>query len=350
MDPSIFYEDGPIATRIDEGALIVDGERLATTLPFKAIIYSEQADRLADIQIRTSRYQANAEICLRPKYPLQLKPGRWVTWESQKYGTRTFLVISKRLGAIGDISVRPSHAAGDRRRRLRPDGIRDRADGDVAARHSDYASELDNFLAQPYILMRRKPPAKCPLSRTSWDAVEDTTITGIQFEYWPVAQPTNVVQDNVSADFTVKHLTVGVISSTAYEGRYRLVSDPPRAIPWVSWGPVTTPAASETDVTVKLGNLSPGVRAELQRLPAIQALLTAKMQQLAAAVTEEARQATDARVVAVRDGNAQAVAMSELSAGSGDLLWRDRCSSVGNDIAASDCRRHRRRRSLAHDG
>lgn len=312
IDPDIFYEDAPIATRIDTGALAEDGERLAVSLPFKAVTYSEQADRLADIQTRASRYQANADIALRPKF-IALKPGRWVTWISDKYGERTFLVMSKRLGAIGSSSVRNVYLA------LQEigEGVFDPTAYETVPTTTlppgtpDYAAEVDNISVTAWSLTSESSGAIAAI-KVTFDEILDTTIVAVDFEYWPTAQPAEVMYATLLMPATAIYLT-GVISSTEYQGRYKLRSDPPRNIPWVSFGPVTTTAVA-LDITVTLAQLSPTVRTMFQGLLAQQELARQKLQQLATAVLDGITQASSANGVAVRQGNANAAALTELEA------------------------------------
>lgn len=319
IDPSIFYGDAPIATRIDEGALIEDNERLAVSLPFKAVTYSEQADRLADIQIRASRFQANAEICLRPRF-LAIKPGRWVRWNSAKHGDRTFLVVSKRLGAIGSSAVRNVYltlqeiGAGV----FDPTAYETVPTAPLPPGTPDYASEVDNIVVQPYVLTSESA-GEIPAIRVAFDEILDESIVAVDFEYWPTAQPTEINYDTLPMPATVKYLTVGVISNTEYKVRYKLRSEPPRTIPFVGPYTVTTPEAAATDITVKLANLSPSVKALIQSALAQVALAQAQLQQLAASVVDGTTQASQAQKIAVRFQDATAAAMSVLNATISDI-------------------------------
>ena len=75
-----------------------------------------------------------------------------------------------------------------------------------------------------------------------WDAVGLDNVDGIEFEFRDDA--TNVVVARVTtSNIEAGRVTVtaGILPSTAYEGRARLVIDRPRS--WTSWTPVTTPAA-----------------------------------------------------------------------------------------------------------
>lgn len=105
-----FYETKDAATRIDTGALAEDRETLASAIPYGAVTDPKQVDRLADIAIRGARYQASAEITVHPKFLDMIKEGRWLRWNSAKYGDRTFQVLTRQLGGINtdgarDISI-----------------------------------------------------------------------------------------------------------------------------------------------------------------------------------------------------------------------------------------------------
>lgn len=106
VSPEDFYETKDAATRIDAGALAEDRETLASAIPYAAVTDVRQVDRLADIAIRGARYQASAEIVVHPKFLDTIKEGRWVRWNSAKYGDRTFQVLTRQLGGINTDGAR----------------------------------------------------------------------------------------------------------------------------------------------------------------------------------------------------------------------------------------------------
>jgi hypothetical protein len=106
VSPDLFYETTPLATRIDAIALAQDRERLASKVDYTAVTDPRVGDRLADIAIRASRYQANGSFVVRPKF-LGLQVGQWVEWQSVRYKrTIRFQVHTKSLGAMGSDGVR----------------------------------------------------------------------------------------------------------------------------------------------------------------------------------------------------------------------------------------------------
>ncbi|MBX3580843.1 MAG: hypothetical protein KF810_02965 [Rhizobiaceae bacterium] len=308
-DPNSFYERAPLATRVETGARAVDGERLAVSLPFPAVTKPDQADELCDIALRANRYQANADICLKPKW-LRIQAGRWVRWNSAKYGDRTYLVMQKRLGAFGTANVRKVYPA------LQEvgSGIFDATGYETVPTSPappgtpDYQSELDNFNVLPWVLTSEAVGER-PAIKLTYDAIEDVTITHVEFEYWPSAQEEEVQRDSALADFTVKYLAVGIISNTEYKVRYRLRSDPQRDIPWVGPLTVTTPAADTTDIAVQMARLSEGARQTIQEVIARLNLSDARMEQIAMNGAEVAGSVSWESAVSRRFRDALAIAL-----------------------------------------
>lgn len=106
VSPDLFYETTSLTTRIDAVALAEDRERLASKVDYTAVTDPRVGDRLADIAIRASRYQANGSFTIHPKF-LSLQVGQWVQWVSARYGrTIRMQIHSKSLGAMGSDSVR----------------------------------------------------------------------------------------------------------------------------------------------------------------------------------------------------------------------------------------------------
>ncbi|MBZ9980392.1 phage tail protein [Mesorhizobium sp. BR-1-1-8] len=241
LEPDNFYEQTPLAVRIDDLALSADGERLAVSVPYSAVNRSEVADRLADIAFKASRYQGNAEITIHPKFLADANAGRWIEWDSAEYGTVTFQILEKRLGPLGDKGARNITLT----LQEVSDGIFDPTAYETAPPDAvvpgagDYQSELENYHLDPIIIETATGSQRAAI-RASWDVIEDVTISFVEFQYRPVDQPDAIMGETATSDQTVIQLVSGVISLSDYEVRYRLVSDPPRTIPWTDWVQVTT--------------------------------------------------------------------------------------------------------------
>lgn len=189
FEPKNFYEQTPFAVRIDADALAEDGERLAVSIPLDAVNDSVVADRLADIQFKASRYQANGEICIHPRFLADAQVGRWVEWDSAAFGTRTFQITEKSLGPFGEKATRNIYLT------LQEvgEGIFDSTayttvpvDADSPGA-PDYAASASNFRAIPVLLQVPDTTTQKSAIRFSWDAFDDVTVTAVDVEYRPHA-------------------------------------------------------------------------------------------------------------------------------------------------------------------
>ncbi|TPM59161.1 hypothetical protein FJ959_09845 [Mesorhizobium sp. B2-2-4] len=241
-DPTTFYEPLPLATRTDADAFAADRERLAASIGYEAVTDPAVGDRLNDIALRASRYQGNAEICLRPKF-LGLKVGQWIRWQSDKADgfDKSFQILRRRLGPLGPKACRAVYLTVQEVGEgiFDPTAYQTLPPDSVVPGAPDYQSELENYHLDPIIMQTATGSQRAAL-RGSWNAIEDITIDRVEFQYRPVDQPDAVMGETATADQTVAQLTAGVISSSDYEARYRLQSKPPRTIPWTDWVQVTT--------------------------------------------------------------------------------------------------------------
>lgn len=293
-----FYQSVPFSTRIDTAALAADRERLAVSIPFSAVTVPECVDRLADIAIRASRYQGSADLVLRPKF-LGLKPGQWITWNSARHGTRVMQVISKQLGALAANGARNVYLALQEVGAgvfdptayvtVPPDGI--------GRGEPDFLSELDNFQVSPFTV-ENEDGKRYPAIRSTWNDINDPTVIGIDFQWRPKAQPEALQEDDRKSDRTDAILSNGVISSTPFQVRTKLVTHPYRVVPWSVWHEVMTPDAQFNDISVFLANLQNDLRDYLQDRQREHDALVAEWQNVSALIAaRNAADVTDRRMV-----------------------------------------------------
>lgn len=321
IDPSSFYQAMPLATRIDGVALATDGERLAVPLSFSAVTEPACVDRLADIALRASRYQASADLCLRPKF-LALRPGQWVTWTSTRFGwTKQFQVLSKRLGAFGPTGTRnvflslqevgagifdPTEYV-----TVPPDGVLQGA--------PDYLAEVQGLLVAGVKVEDEETGNQFPAIRASWNAIGDPTVVGVDIRYRPKSQPDAILyHPTVPDDVTVATIADGVVSDTRYEVSTRLVTLPYRVTSWTAWVEIQTPDAPRTDIAVTLRNVSDDIYQTLVRYRADMDDLRAQLRMLAEGADEVGGRVADEHYVAKRFRDAAAIALSELTAAISD--------------------------------
>lgn len=241
VSPDDFYETKDAATRIDEGALAEDRETLASAIPYAAVTDVRQVDRLADIAIRGARYQASAEIVVHPKFLDTIKEGRWVRWNSAKYGDRTYQVLTRQLGGINtdgarDISIalqQISNGVFD------PTAYETNPPNIIVVPPPQYLAEVQNFDVIPTIV-KADGAGELPGARLLWDTIDDISVVGVDIEYWPANDPSQVFKRFVTWDVVNVLLVEGLTSLTDWFVRTRLRVDNGRSVAWSAAKPFRT--------------------------------------------------------------------------------------------------------------
>jgi hypothetical protein len=236
-----FYETKDAATRIDTGALAEDRETLASAIPYGAVTDPKQVDRLADIAIRGARYQASAEITVHPKFLDMIKEGRWIRWNSAKYGDRTFQVLTRQLGGINtdgarDISIalqQISNGVFD------PTAYETNPPNIVVVPPPQYLAELQNFDVLP-IIVKADGGGELPGARLLWDPIDDISVVGVDIEYWPANDASQVFRKFVTWDVINVPIVEGLTSLTDWFVRTRLRVDNGRSVAWSAATPFRT--------------------------------------------------------------------------------------------------------------
>nr|WP_278374907.1 DUF1983 domain-containing protein [Brucella anthropi] len=251
VSPDDFYETKDAATRIDAGALAEDRETLASAIPYAAVTDVRQVDRLADIAIRGARYQASAEIVVHPKFLDKIKEGRWVRWNSAKYGDRTFQVLTRELGGVNtdgarDISIALQEISNGV---FDPTAYETNPPNIIVVPPPQYLAEVQNFKVIPFIVVA-DGQGEIPAARLLWDSIDDISVIGVNIEYWPANDPSQVFTRFVTWDVTNVILSEGLTSLTDWFVRTRLRVDNGRAVAWSAATPFTTLNARGDDSPV----------------------------------------------------------------------------------------------------
>ncbi|WP_433762626.1 phage tail tip fiber protein [Brucella anthropi] len=241
VSPDDFYETRDAATRIDAGALAEDRETLASAIPYAAVTDVRQVDRLADIAIRGARYQASAEIVVHPKFLDTIKEGRWVRWNSAKYGDRTYQVLTRQLGGINtdgarDISIalqQISNGVFD------PTAYETNPPNIIVVPPPQYLAEVQNFFAIPIVVVA-DGQGELPGVRLIWDPIDDISVVGVDIEYWPANDPSQVFTKFVTWDVINVPIVEGLTSLTDWFVRTRLRVDNGRSVAWSTTTAFTT--------------------------------------------------------------------------------------------------------------
>ncbi|MFC7067463.1 phage tail protein [Brucella rhizosphaerae] len=262
VSPDLFYETTSLTTRIDALALAQDRERLASKVDYTAVTDHRVGDRLADIAIRASRYQANGSFTVHPKF-LALQVGQWVQWQSDRYNRTIKLQIhSKSLGAMGSDSVRDVSISWQEV----GDGIFDptayatNPPIPIPNGQPDYLGEVQNFNAIPNKVVS-EAGQEYPGIRLFWDTIEDGTVEGVDILYWPDNDPSQLFSNYVTRDVTVFQIVNGLTSLSDWWVRTRLrVAAGTRPVAWAVAEKVRTLDASGDDSLVDYERLDGDVK------------------------------------------------------------------------------------------
>lgn len=234
VSPDAFYETTPLATRVDANAQLQDRERFASKVDYTAVTDPRVGDRLADIAIRASRYQASASFCVHPKF-LELKVGQWVTWQSNRYSfTKIFQVLTKSLGALGADGTRDVtlalHEVGNGI--FDPTSYTTNPPVPTPVGDPSYLAEVQS----PQIIANIVVGAtgdEHPGIRVTWTEIKDLSVTGVDIQYWPDTDVSQVFNQFVTKDVTTVQLTDGLTSLTQWWVSTRLrVASGTRAVAW----------------------------------------------------------------------------------------------------------------------
>lgn len=312
-DPDQLWSMIGYETQTSPALVALDRRTRDIAIDFPMVRSKDQAAQLARIYLDENRYEATAELVLRPRW-LVLEPGDWIAWNSARYGNRTYMVTGLSLASHDadgprNVSVTLQEVDG-----AIYDGIT--APPIVAPMPPGapvLLSEVQDFNLAPVTVLG-DDGRLLPAIRAAWSNINDVTVTYVDVQYWPVAQPTSVFTKRVPVDQTVATLSEGVVRATEYKVRTRLVTQPPRLIVWSAGETITTDMIPDADVEVYLANLKGDAYGALLRG---RADLTAIQQKMDAFVRDTSvgfGSQTLANAVAVRTANASAAAISELAA------------------------------------
>lgn len=223
-------------------------------IDFPQVPSKDQAAQLAGIYLEENRYEASAELVLRPRWQV-LEAGDWIAWNSARYGNRVYQVTSLSLASLDadgprNVSVSLQEVAG-----AIYDGI---TAPPIAAPWPPgepvWLSEVQSFSVLP-VSVAGADGRVLPGIRAAWETIDDETVTYVDIQYFPVAQPASVFTRRVPVSQTVAILVEGVVGSTQYRVKTRLITEPPRLTVWTAGELVTT-----FDISVDLADFNAGLR------------------------------------------------------------------------------------------
>lgn len=221
--------------------LAVDRRTRDLAIDFPMVRLARQAAQLAYIYLYENRFEITATVTLRPRFQ-SLEEGDWVTWNSEEYGTFTYIITSKSLRSLEsdgprNVVLKLQQRDGGIYSGITPVPIVFPTPNDGPV----YLAEVQSF-GIVAVNVQGALGRALPAIRASWTPTipVDVTITAIELIYYPTAQPGQVLTKTVPADRSVAILDSGVVSNTNYTVQAKIITNPSRVTVFNAGANVTT--------------------------------------------------------------------------------------------------------------
>lgn len=263
-------------------------------LDFPTVPYKAQANQLASIYYKENRYEATAEIVVRPRFQT-IKAGDWIRWNSARYGDRIYMVASRSIKALASDGPRNVVLS-----LVERDGAIYDSVGVLPPEipfppgEPVYVNELQDYAIIPVKAIGADGRSYAAF-RLSWSSIVDPTVTSVEFRWRIKTEPTNIFSRTVQADALIAFIQEGIVSLTLYEFSYRVIVAGRVQPAWTGWAEITSVDGGNDDLEVGLGDLKKEVTDVFEELfrgwedsrSLLEQVLTD--QQLHGAVAESAR-------------------------------------------------------------
>ncbi len=263
-EPGNMWSPAGYDVQTSTAIVAIDRRSRDVALSFGMVFSKGQANQLASIYFNENRYEATAEVVLRPGFR-NVKTGDWVFWDSRNEKRRgVYMVQGRSISALD--SDGPRNVALSLQERS---GLIYKAVGVIPPTipipndQPIYLNELQDFAITP-VLGIGSDGRSYPAFRLSWAKIEDVTIRAIDFEYWLKSEPQNVISRTISADKLVALLQEGILSLSDYQFRYKFVADRPTS--WIQPITVRSLDGGNADLEVGLEHVRDDVKSVLTGL------------------------------------------------------------------------------------
>lgn len=262
LDPGNLWSPVGYDQQSDPTQVSIDRRTRDVQINFDTVRSKRQANQLASIYYNENRYEATADVVLRPRFQT-VKVGDWVRWNSARYGDRVYMVQSRSIRALSSdgprnvvLSLQERDAAIYAKAGLVAPVV------PIPNGQPVYLNELQDWAVIP-VVATGADGRSYPAFRLSWSAIDDVTVRGVNFEWWVANEPQNKFQRRVEADETISLVQEGILSVTDYQFRHKLIAD--RVTNWA--GPKSaTSLDGGSSFLVELEDLADEIRDDLETL------------------------------------------------------------------------------------
>ena len=258
-EPDFVYQPVGYDEQTLPATVAIDRRTLDVNLNFPMVTSKRQAEQLASIYFNENRREAEKTIVVQEKWQV-LSMGDWITYLDDEDGepSRIYQIMGMNIASFDNAPQRHVQLSLEERHADIYAGIGVVTPPVLPTPNNDpvYLQELANFAAVPSYVSAENGD-KYPLIRASWAGITDPTVVNVILEWRVKAGPGETIHKIVSNNEFIAILQEGVVGSTEYEVRNRLITSPRRAATSSAWISVTTDPPPKFDVT--LSQMQPDV-------------------------------------------------------------------------------------------
>lgn len=250
-------------TQTNAAQVAIDRRTRDINLELPTVAKKAQANQLASIYYNENRFEATADIVVRPRFQT-VKAGDWIRWNSTSYGNRVYMVQSRAIRALTSDGPRNVQLSLQER------------DGGIYAGvgvipptipvpngEPIYLNELEDFAPIPILTVGSDGRAY-PAFRLSWSPIDDVTVSGVLVEWWLLDDSANKFSRQFPADVTIGFIQEGILSLTKYQFRHKLIAN--RSTNWTAPITVTSLDGGNNELEIGLARLQKEVLNRFQEL------------------------------------------------------------------------------------
>jgi hypothetical protein len=255
-DPSAYYQPISLPARLSSADELTDSGRKSTNYELSFVTSSTQGQRVQEIHRRRGRRMRAAKMALGPEH-MDLEPGDWVSWTSDRYGwTKVFEITPVDIKTDGDDFLAVSLALGEVDSSLYSwTPATDELDPAVP---TNLSSALITGSAVTGLGVAATVIAQglnqIPALAVSYNAITDPIATSLRLEYrvqgLPAAAAQTLVKEvslrpteTVAGSTASLVLSDGVIGGYTYQVRGAVLTSPERDLNYSAWVATPTPTA-----------------------------------------------------------------------------------------------------------
>lgn len=266
-EPANMWSPAGYDTQTNASQVALDRRTRDMQINFDVVPSKRQANQLASIYYNENRYEATADVVLRP-YFQDVKIGDWGQWISTRYGTVTFAVTSRSIRALTSDGPRNVALSLQERAGAIYAGVGTIAPAlPIPNGEPVYLNQLQDWAVIP-VIATGADGRSYPAFRSSWAAIDDVTVRAIAFEWWIEEEPDNKFRRQIEPDETIAFFQEGILGLTDYVFRHKLIAD--RTTNWSAPITVKSLDAGMDDITVGLGQVRDDIRNRFEELQAQQ--------------------------------------------------------------------------------